>query len=514
MSIKRVLKEEVNKIVVDRALNLIKDDITYNPMEGLKIDLGIGGVLPTLTNKGNNVALKPNGLIRSYIKGIGVDHFGMNDEESELFWDKVRHYIKKIRFIEQISWVLYEDWVVFQEDPYNLTIPDEVNYEELKFNLKNLDEFIDFMKFTGLGMREYDPHSDETVPILPMLTRDDFEYIRSILFEMIEDENSPYHLMESNNSHKPSINESDDENVSLGDANLFSEGQYEKIFRLFNRDPENIFDIVIQLQMQGDDNYSSTDKEFNLIYKYLTQYKDRVPHYIKINLDSNDLSELFKDSRDYDIRQMVKDYLNMDYDYSDHYWECMDVDSWLIDRIDNQNMEIIRSKYLEDLEGEENEDDFLEFIEEEYGSDIGCAASDAQHSADIDSLHSDFVNGIEDYLSNFNGKLQNVVDNEGNKGFGLEYVGEVEIGDLMQSPYGYDELYSMIDDYMEGEGWKDLFYRIYREEVQYGYSSEHNYFFPEDGISINTDKHFRYGGSGDVDWNYFNEILSDKLSWH
>ena len=25
-------------------------------------------------------------------------------------------------------------------------------------------------------------------------------------------------------------------------------------------------------------------------------------------------------------------------------------------------------------------------------------------------------------------------------------------------------------------------------------------------ISINTDKHFRYGGAGNIDWNYFNEI--------
>jgi hypothetical protein len=46
-----------------------------------------------------------------------------------------------------------------------------------------------------------------------------------------------------------------------------------------------------------------------------------------------------------------------------------------------------------------------------------------------------------------------------------------------------------------------------------GYSSEYNYFFPEELIKINTDKHFRYGGAGDIDWGHFNEILSDRLNY-
>ena len=41
-----------------------------------------------------------------------------------------------------------------------------------------------------------------------------------------------------------------------------------------------------------------------------------------------------------------------------------------------------------------------------------------------------------------------------------------------------------------------------------GYSSV---FFDEKPY-INTDKHFRYGGAGDMDKDYMNEILSDRLT--
>jgi glycosyltransferase involved in cell wall biosynthesis len=52
-----------------------------------------------------------------------------------------------------------------------------------------------------------------------------------------------------------------------------------------------------------------------------------------------------------------------------------------------------------------------------------------------------------------------------------------------------------------------------KEKEQDGYGGQYNYFFPDDLIRINTDKHFRYGGAGDIDWEYFNEILSDRLNY-
>jgi hypothetical protein len=77
-----------------------------------------------------------------------------------------------------------------------------------------------------------------------------------------------------------------------------------------------------------------------------------------------------------------------------YYHECYDFDDYYFDRIDQQNLDLMEEHYLKDLEGEPSEEDFKEFVESEFGSDIGCAASDAQYSADIDVLHSDFEDGI------------------------------------------------------------------------------------------------------------------------
>ncbi len=206
---------------------------------------------------------------------------------------------------------------------------------------------------------------------------------------------------------------------------------------------------------------------------------------------------------------MVEDYLRSDWDYGYHY-ECYDFDDYYFDRIDHQNLDVLKEIYLENLEGESSEEGFKEFVEEEFGSDIGCAASDAQYSADIDALHSEFNDKIEEHFSNLNGQLQPPVDKEGNKGFGLEYVGSVEIGELVNGErfkevllyhleHGYPESFSEILNYL-------------LNDEMHGYLEQYNYFLPDECISINTDRHFRYGGAGDIDWSYFNEILSDRIS--
>jgi hypothetical protein len=110
-----------------------------------------------------------------------------------------------------------------------------------------------------------------------------------------------------------------------------------------------------------------------------------------------------------------------------------------------------------------------------------------------------------EYLSNFNGKL--VADE---KSFGLKFVGSLEIGELVNSEWYQDvvedALYSYYPDLI------DILAGI-KEKEQDGYGGQYNYFFPDDLIRINTDKHFRYGGAGDIDWKYFNEILSDRLNY-
>jgi hypothetical protein len=296
-----------------------------------------------------------------------------------------------------------------------------------------------------------------------------------------------------------------EEDLDYTKDNIFPEKFYERVFKLLDKNPERMFKTIEDLQFgeNFDGDYDQYQKEYNIAYKYLSEYENRTPFYITFEYDKNTLSEFFKYDRDYDIQKMVGGYFGNDYDYS-HYYDCMDTDSWLIDKINQENMETLKSKYLQDLQGEESEEDFQEYIISEYGSEIGCSASEAQNSADIDYLHSDFEEGVMEYLSNLNGKL--VRDDKGE----IKFVGSLEIGELVNSEWFQDvvedALYSYYPDLI------DVFASI-KEKEQDGWSGQYNYFFPDDLIQINTDKHFRYGGAGDIDWGYFNEILSDRLNY-
>ena len=295
------------------------------------------------------------------------------------------------------------------------------------------------------------------------------------------------------------------EDLDYTNDNIFPEKFYGRVFKYIDKKPENMFKRIEDLQF-GEDfegDFNQYEKEYNIAYKYLSEYENRTPFYLNFEFDKNTLTEFFDDDRDYDIKEMVVSYFGGDYDYNYDY-DCMDADSWLIDKINQENMDTLKKYYLRDLQGEESEEDFYEYIISEYGGDIGCFASEAQHSADIEYLHSDFENGVIDYLSNFNGKL--VRDEKGE----IKFVGSIEIGELVNSEWFQDvvedALYSYYPDLI------DIFVGI-KEREQNGWGGQYNYFFPEDLIKINTDKHFRYGGAGDIDWGYFNEILSDRLNY-
>ena len=297
----------------------------------------------------------------------------------------------------------------------------------------------------------------------------------------------------------------DNEDLDYTKDNIFPEKFYERVFKLLDKNPERMFKTIEDLQFgeNFDGDYDQYQKEYNIAYKYLSEYENRTPFYITFEYDKNTLSEFFKEDRDYDIQKMVGNYFGGDYDYS-HDYDCMNTDSWLIDKINEKNIETLKGKYLRDLEGEESEEDFQEYIMSEYGSEIGCSASEAQYSSDIDYLHSDFEEGVMEYLSNLNGKL--VRDDKGE----IKFVGSLEIGELVNSEWFQDvvedALYSYYPDLI------DVFASI-KEKEQAGWSGQYNYFFPDELIQINTDKHFRYGGAGDIDWGYFNEILSDRLNY-
>ena len=295
----------------------------------------------------------------------------------------------------------------------------------------------------------------------------------------------------------------EDKEVDPFNDTLFAPKFMERVMRMMDDDP----DFFMKEMLPGMN--LSNEQEINIIYNYLTNYK-RKDYYVPVHFDAEELSNFFSEDRDYDIQHYAKKYFEQDYEY-DYNYDCYDFDTYYFDMIDSVNVGTMREKYLEGLDGEGTKEGFMEFVESEFGDVIGCAMADAQNSADIDYLHSDIRNGAEDYLSEFNGIISNDVDRDGNRGWKLEFNGEREIGDVVNSEMFKETLYDHVDS-----GYSllsDIFDDIFSIERE-GDNYYDNVLLPEEKIYINTDKHFRYGGAGDVDPQYFNEILSDKLSWY
>lgn len=294
-----------------------------------------------------------------------------------------------------------------------------------------------------------------------------------------------------------------DKEVDPFNDDLFTPKYMEKLMVKMDDDPDFFMGEILSSMK------FTNNQEINIIYNYLTNYK-RKDYYVPVHFDAEELSNFFSEDRDYDIQHYAKKYFEQDYDY-DYNYDCYDFDTYYFDMIDSVNVGTMREKYFEGLDGEGTKEGFMEFVESEFGDVIGCAMADAQNSADIDYLHSDIRNGAEDYLSEFNGIIDNDVDKDGNRGWKLEFNGKREIGDMVNSELFKETLYDHVDS-----GYSllsDIFDDIFSIERE-GDNYYDNVLLPEEKIDINTDKHFRYGGAGDVDPQYFNEILSDKLSWH
>jgi len=296
----------------------------------------------------------------------------------------------------------------------------------------------------------------------------------------------------------------EDKEIDPFNDTLFSPKFMEKMMVKMDEDP-NFFMEEILPSMKF-----STDQEINVVYNYLTTY-NRKDYYVPVHFDAEELSNLFYDDRDYDIQHMSKKYFQQDYEY--HYdYDCYGFDTYYFDMIDKANVDYMREKYIETLPDEPSNEGFMEFVKEEYGDEIGCAMADAQQSADVDALHKDFKDSVLDYLSEFNGELGHpILDDNGAMGYDLEFNGSREIGDAVNSEMFKETLYDHVQS-----GYSTLSHifsdvlSVEREDENY----YDNVLLPEEKIQINTDRHFRYGGHGDVDTTYFNETLHDKLTWH
>tara|TARA_R110002126_G_scaffold174187_1_gene322762 strand:- start:4343 stop:5230 length:888 start_codon:yes stop_codon:yes gene_type:complete len=241
----------------------------------------------------------------------------------------------------------------------------------------------------------------------------------------------------------------------------------------------------------------STEQKAEVLTKYYSEHPNPKEEIISVGFDANETSKMFSDS-DYGMSELVEKYLSGNYEYDDYY-ECYDFDpNWMMDDLSEEILLFMRKRAIKSVDGDD-EDEIMDYIGEMFGSEIGCAFSEAQYDADVNELHKDIDREVESLYGNFKGEWN---FNEG------VFKTEISISDMAKSEIFGEELLNELE-WNGTLDWSSVLSSVMEYEWEnIGYSSV---FFDEKPY-INTDKHFRYGGAGDMDKNYMNEILSDRLT--
>ena len=238
-------------------------------------------------------------------------------------------------------------------------------------------------------------------------------------------------------------------------------------------------------------------EERRLIENYFTKYGGGCDDYVNFILEAEEISHMFYDG-DYGIQNMVKRYLEDDYDYEYGDYECY-YDEYQLDYISEENMKIIIKIYESQKEEDETLRDFIKTGELE--SAIGCAYSSAQHSADISALHEDFLGGVHEVTDKINGKWD----------WGTHTLkGRIAVCDILNHEDGYLILAESLE---HGYDWNEVVSAIVErewEDIWNGVEYGGDVLFGEK-VSIDEYKHFRYGGAGTLDKQEFNEYLHNRL---
>jgi hypothetical protein len=289
--------------------------------------------------------------------------------------------------------------------------------------------------------------------------------------------------------------ETENDDVEVRHQQLFSDAQYLKFFRILDKNPQ----YVLQEYFPSMD--LSEEEYVNIIWKYFNDYNERKPYKIDVTFDAQELSNMFREDRDYDLKGMVEGILVGEEDMF-YYYECHDVDTYIFSDINEENWKDIETIYRYEFEDDKEvtKEELEVFAEEELSSEIGCSYTEAQGQADRDYFLRDVLDGITEYLDNFPGKY-NWGENQ--------WESTIDIGDMVKSDAFYEELIGEMES--TSPSLEDMFFRLISNELNEEYWTLEEGLFPLEKIYINTDKHFRYGGAGTVDENYFNELLSDRL---
>lgn len=237
------------------------------------------------------------------------------------------------------------------------------------------------------------------------------------------------------------------------------------------------------------------EEEINIVWKYLKEYGGGCDEYVNFVLEANEISEMFRDG-DYNIQNMVKRFLEDDYDYMYDGYECY-YDEYQLDDINEENMKIIIKIYESQKEEDETLRDFIKNGDLE--SAIGCSYSDAQQNADINALHEDFLDGVHEVTDKIEGKWD--WDTHTLKG-------RISVCDIMNH---YGALDILSDSLEQGYRWVDVVDTIVEREWEDVWNGDEGVVLFGEPVTIDEYKHFRYGSAGTLDKQEFNEYLYNRL---
>ena len=237
------------------------------------------------------------------------------------------------------------------------------------------------------------------------------------------------------------------------------------------------------------------EEEVKLVWKYLKDYDGGCDEYVNFVLEAEEISNMFREG-DYNIQNMVKKFLEDDYDSMYDHYECY-YDEYQLDYINEENMKIIIKIYESQKEEDETLRDFIKNGDLE--STIGCAYSDAQQNADISALHEDFLDGVHEVTDKIEGKWD--WDTHTLKG-------RISVCDIMNHE---DALIILSDSLEQGYRWADVVDTIVEREWEDVWSGDEGDVLFGEPVTIDEYKHFRYGGAGTIDKQEFNEYLHNRL---
>ena len=443
-----------------------------------------------------NIELRDEGVLHrefnSYLKEI----YGLGEEEAYEVYDRVRQYIKDELYyrsvVQQILGAVQDDYV----EGYGATIDIT---PERTINLKNYDDFKEYLDWWH-GIVE--PEADTIIgrDIDDTLVKRIYDEIWGTLKNTI--------TLNEGWPAEPDTKIGEDGEEYVTSDRMFPDKFYLKIFNMIDKDPEYFMKEVLE-------NLGFTyQEEFDILYNYFVNYSDREDYYIDFTIDPADIASFFHD-RDYGMEEMVKNYLEGDWDYIDWYNESFQFDQYFLDSINDGSWgeiaKILKVDNIADAEelisgniGSEHLEDHYELMEttiEDIQSIIAHSMTEAQADADMAYLHEDILSEVNDFFKH----------GEFNFGQG-EFVGKVELGDVFEK--GAGGLEQLESDLQEGYPTFDAMMAdvLYQELNDWGYND--SYVFTEDEKpNINTDKHFRYGGAGTLNEAHFNDMLVDRLSW-